>query len=398
MVELFKLAVQGRKILHTAHEVKTCREAFMRLRGFFEDEQNYPELAEELKYIRSTNGQEAIELKNGGLIRFIARSKSSGRGFSVDDVVCDEAQELNDEQMEVLKPTMAAAPSKNAQLFLTGTPPPDSSFGTVFRRVRADAHDKKDPTICWLEWSVEEMGDIYDKKRWIATNPALGRRISLDFIESETSVLSSEGFARERLGWWSKNTLELLINKDKWNALKTNTPPEDGKLAYGVKFAPDGGIVSLAVCLRPQDRPPYIEVIEHRTTKEGTSWLADWLAQRSKSASAIVIDGASGAFNLIDALIDKGTPKKAIVAPKTSNLADACAMLLELINSQNLEHFDQPLLNQAALGARKRAIGARGAFGFMSEQVDTTPLEACALAYFGAKTSKRNPSRRLTLL
>ena len=76
MVELYKSAVQGRKILHTAHEVKTCRKAFIRLKSFFESI-DYPELKDEVSAIRSTNGQEAIILKNGGSIEFIAYSKAS---------------------------------------------------------------------------------------------------------------------------------------------------------------------------------------------------------------------------------------------------------------------------------------------------------------------------------
>ena len=46
-------------------------------------------------------------LKNGGSIEFIARSKSSGRGFTVDVLVCDEAQELTDEQMEAIQPAIS---------------------------------------------------------------------------------------------------------------------------------------------------------------------------------------------------------------------------------------------------------------------------------------------------
>ena len=94
IVELFKVVVLGRKILHTAHEVKTARKAFLRLRSFFENERQWPELAALVKEIRRTNGQEAIVLTNGGSVEFIARSKGSGRGFTMDDLVLDEAQTI----------------------------------------------------------------------------------------------------------------------------------------------------------------------------------------------------------------------------------------------------------------------------------------------------------------
>ena len=95
VVELFKIVVQGRKVLHTAHEVKTARKAFVRLRSFFENGRRWPELAVLVREIRQTNGQEAIVLSNGGSVEFVARSRGSGRGFTVDDLVLDEAQELS---------------------------------------------------------------------------------------------------------------------------------------------------------------------------------------------------------------------------------------------------------------------------------------------------------------
>src|SRR5690625_2952487 len=57
IVELFKVVVLGRKVLHTAHEVKTARKAFLRLRSFFENERRWPELAALVLDIRQTNGR-----------------------------------------------------------------------------------------------------------------------------------------------------------------------------------------------------------------------------------------------------------------------------------------------------------------------------------------------------
>ena len=106
VVELHKLVVLGRKILHTAHEVKTARKAYLRLCAFFEDTRSAPELAGMIREIRRTNGQEAIFLHeekcdrqrgcgcDGASIEFIARSKGSGRGFTVEDLVMEEAQQL----------------------------------------------------------------------------------------------------------------------------------------------------------------------------------------------------------------------------------------------------------------------------------------------------------------
>jgi hypothetical protein len=65
--ELFGMVELGEKFLHTAHEVKTARKAFKRLKHFFGDKANdpnakFPELNALVVEIRSTNGQEAILL------------------------------------------------------------------------------------------------------------------------------------------------------------------------------------------------------------------------------------------------------------------------------------------------------------------------------------------------
>src|SRR5690606_13871961 len=111
--ELYGMVALGEKFLHTAHEVKTARKAFLRIASFFENPRKWPELAELVKEIRRTNGQEAVVLHNGGSVEFVARSKGSGRGFTVDVLVMDEAQELGDDALEALMPTTAASPLGN---------------------------------------------------------------------------------------------------------------------------------------------------------------------------------------------------------------------------------------------------------------------------------------------
>lgn len=107
--ELFGVIGRGERILHTAHEVKTAQKHFRRLKRFFGQKTNdpaakFPELNALVENVRNVNGQEAIFLKNGGSIEIAARSKGSGRGFTVDVLVMDEAQQLTDEALEALFP------------------------------------------------------------------------------------------------------------------------------------------------------------------------------------------------------------------------------------------------------------------------------------------------------
>src|SRR5690606_20537971 len=110
MVELYKMVALGRKILHTAHPVPTSRKHFLRMLAYFDNPREYPWLVDQVARLRSANGQEAIILKNGGSVEFVSRSKNSGRGFTVDDVVFDEAQELDSDALEAILPTLSSAP------------------------------------------------------------------------------------------------------------------------------------------------------------------------------------------------------------------------------------------------------------------------------------------------
>ena len=398
MVEVFKSAVQGRRVLHTAHEVKTARKHFIRMQSFF-DEKNFPEMASLLKAVRSTNGQEAIILKNGGSIEFIARSKASGRGYTVDDLVCDEAQELTDEQLEAILPTISSAPSKNPQMILTGTPNPPESVGTVFRRTRNNAIAGKDKDVCWFEWSVDRIGDIYDKTRWAETNPALGARIMEKVIVGELATMSEEGFARERLGWWEGSMGQLMFSKEEWDELKVGPDgvPDGGKKAFGVKFTTDGKRVVVAGCVRPRDgSEPFVELIFDRPTQGGLTWLADWLYERRGTTAQTTIDGLSGTGALMERLGQLGYPKKALMQANTSNMVAAASMFLNTVQEGDMSHSGQPVLDNAIYSAERRDIGKSGGWGYGG--IDPTPVEACALAYWGCATSRRNPGRGSKLL
>jgi hypothetical protein len=115
MRELFGMVGRGEKILHTAHQVKTAQKHFRRLKHFFgkkadDPTAKFPELNALVTEIRNVNGQEAIFLSNGGSVEIVARSQGSGRGFTVDVIVCDEAQDMSDDDQEALLSTSSASP------------------------------------------------------------------------------------------------------------------------------------------------------------------------------------------------------------------------------------------------------------------------------------------------
>lgn len=395
--EFFGLVVNGEKILHTAHQVRTSKKSFRRLAAMFTDK-THPEVTDLVKQVRYTNGEEAIELLNGGTIEFCARSRQAARGFDgISLVVFDEAQELTDDQVEAIMATLSASATGTRQLIYSGTPPYPGCPGDVFRRRRTASIEDPGKRDSWHEWSVaaDSVAEINvdDRELWYMTNPALGIRLSEDFTEEERRSQSIDGFARERLGWWTpvvKHELDYAIDRDVWEACKSTEPKPDGKTAYGVKFSADGSTVALCGAVIPDNGPARISLIDLRPTGHGIGWLADWLNQRYKKASCVVIDGRNGVDVLVERIADTWKVKGSVIRPTTRDMIAATGTLTNALNEKSVSWFhQQEALNDSAITSVKRSLGGGWCFG----GDNSTPIEAASLALWGAQNSKRNPNK-----
>lgn len=385
------MVLLNENVVYTSHLQKTSTETFNEMRDIFE----HPKLKPYVKDIRNALGREEIILKSGARIKFLARTRNGGRGQHGDLLIFDEAQELDETAQESFLPAISA--SRNPQTIYTGTPPGPEVLGTVFRKFRERALQKRSRRIAWFEYSVQEIGDVKDPKRWAKTNPALGRRMLLSTIEGEAEQLAPDSFARERLGWWSPKPTEhaeYIITKDAWDRCASDEPKPDGKTAYGVKFAADGSAVCLCGAVLPKDGPARISLIELQPGGRGVAWLADWLNARYGKASCVVIDGRGGADVLVDRIRDIWRVNTAVVRPSARDVVAAVGLLINTINEGGLTWYrQQQALRESAVTATKRPIG--GGFGFGGD--NSLPIEACSLALWGAKTSRRDPTRKMRI-
>ncbi|MBQ0005100.1 MAG: hypothetical protein KBS68_04470 [Clostridiales bacterium] len=397
--EMFGMLINGERILHTAHQVKTSKKSFRRLVAYFTDDR-HPEIEKEVAEIRYTNGEECIRLKNGGSIEYSTRSRQAARGFDgISLVVYDEAQELTDEQVEATMATLAASQTGFRQIIYTGTPPYPGCPGVVFRRKRKGTLGNPGKNEAWHEWSPlgDSVDDINldDKSLWYQSNPAMGIHLTEEFTETERKDMSPDGFARERLGWWppEKETAEdKMIDAEKWAECASRAEkPQKGTVAYGVKFSLDSSEVALGGAIIEPDGNARISLIKFETTNRGTKWLADWLNERYEKAACVVIDGKNGADLLIDRISERWKAKDSIIRANSRNVIDAATHVTEMINDNTLTWYEpQEALNQSAINSTRRKIGGGVGFG----GPNSAPIEACSLALWGAKTSKRDPSRK----
>lgn len=255
-----------------------------------------------------------------------------------------------------------------------------------------------------MEWSVEsknimQMIDGKDKAIELAymTNPAMGYRIAERTVLNEFDTMRLDGFARERLGWWTpvvKKEVNYAIKEDVWNACKSDDLKPEGKTAYGIKFGADGAEVVLCGAVIPKDGPARISLIERRLTGDGLTWLANWLNERYTKASCVVIDGRNGVDVLIDKISGTWKQKGSVVRAGTKDVIAAAGTLMDALNERSVTWYaKQDALADSATHATKRPIG--GGWGFGGD--NPLPIEACALALWGAKNTKRDPNRKLRI-
>ena len=403
--ETWGLVHRGEAILHTAQEYQTAKKAFDRLREKFGEKKNdprakYPELNALVKRYTTSANQMVLDLKNGAHIEFRTRGSNSdmGRGGTFDLVVIDEAQSYTDAQDAALSPLNSAAPTGSPQTILMGTvPDPTSPYkGEKFASIRSGLHAEPYDGSCIHEWGAKEPGDTLDVSRWYEFNPSLGYQLLESALMKDARMMAPETFAREHLGWWPETvTTTAPIRPADWRECQTDNPKREGLVVYAVKFSPDGVTGTLAACHKPDDGRPFVYVVESRSLSSGLAWFVDNLAARSGEAAQIVIDGQGNAQTLNDRLLAEHVPVLAIMRPRPADVAAACSSLANAVKEKRVTHYGQPGLDMSATRTRKRRIGTNGGWGFQStDEADASLIEACALAYWGAMTTKRDPRRK----
>ena len=158
-------------IMWSAHEYKTAMEAFRRVRSLLYalgERVNDNLVVVDLDgdepvrvKINNTNGEEGFErLDTGARIKFIARSKGSGRGFSGDVNIIDETFAYTDEQHDALLPTMNARP--NPQIIYTSSPPLSAVTGEILFSLRKRAEKGGAKSLGYRDLGIE--GNLDEQK------------------------------------------------------------------------------------------------------------------------------------------------------------------------------------------------------------------------------------------
>lgn len=414
--ELYALFVANDPlILHSAHEFKTAAEAFLRIKTLIE---NTDDLIRLCKRPRTSHGEESIELLRGSggrpapRLRFVARSRSSGRGFSGDTLILDEAQELDADAIAAAMPTLSAR--TNPQITYTGTVPEPKNDSAHWQSLRDRGRKGNERRLGWMEWSPEELpeGERYDlavlkedMDVLAAVNPGLGIRLSWDFvIDVEKASMADLAYARERLSLWDDATTETIVPVAAWRAAADEDCKAGTKIALAVDCTPnlEYSVVSVA-SLRP-DRLVLAEIIERR---RGTDWVPGRIKELVDEYSpvATVLHPGSPAGALKADLEEEGVVLTTVTGQE---YAQACGHFVGLVTGAKagkdlngdptpeipprFRHLDHDLLNAAVMGATKRET-TEGAYVWNRRDttVDLSPLVAVTLACHGLRLAEEDP-------
>lgn len=401
-------------IMWSAHEYKTAMEAFRRLRTLMLTlgeavSDVLIEVDGILVKVSNTNGEESFErLDTEQRIKFVARSKGSGRGFSGDVVIIDETFAYTADQHSALLPTMNARP--NPQIIYTSSPPLDPNTGEVLFSLQERALDGGDDSLGYRDWGAEgdldhlEKIDLDDRELWRATNPAYGGRITEETLRRNRRSMATNGgrrFAREILGVWPKQNLGGgAIDLATWVKLEDPDSKRVGEVAVGVDIAPnrDYAAIGLYGMRLDPDRPGEVDTDDQGRPlghlqlvkyEPGTHWIVGALVEIRDvlgpvaigmgrgTAKSLEVELAAAGFHLPT---DPEQPERGDLAVTSAlDMAAACGQIIDASRQRTDRHVPAQALDAAVTGARTRQVGDTIAWSHKSD-TDIAPLVSVTVA------------------
>ncbi|HEV2778832.1 MAG TPA: hypothetical protein VGX25_05470 [Actinophytocola sp.] len=441
------LLFDERLIMWSAHEYKTAMEAFRSVGGLLR------KLGREVgdRYIliddgdghtitikvNNTNGEESFErLDTGARIKFVARSKGSGRGFSADCQIIDEAYAYTSMQHAALLPTMSARP--NPQIIYLSSPPLDGESGEILfgLRDRAEAMVKtlgeqvkggdgaalptELPALGVRIWGVagdlDHLDDIDlgDRRLW-ASNPALnirrpdGSGLTQEYVDKEFQSMMAAAmieFARERLGIWPvpKAKAGGTISPEQWARLQDPESKRDGTRppALGVEIAPERDYAAIALYGVREDGLGHLQLVDRRA---GTTWIVPRLVELRDQLDPVTVAMNRATFASLETELhnagfeqpeDPDDPWHGeLLVMTATDQAAACGQIIDDVRGEMVDgelrlpfrvkpHPETPeVLDEAALGAKTRRMGDTITWSRKEDDAEISPWGASTAAKYG---------------
>lgn len=373
------LLFDERLILYSAHEFKTAEETFRRVRSLME---STPDLDRLIKSVTTSNGKEAIELRNGGRLRFVARSKGSGRGFSPERIILDEALNLSTKAVSALLFSMSA--QTNPQLWYTSSAPDDSTDSAVLRRLMRRGRDG-DEGLAYVEYCADDDADLDDEQAWARANPGFPHRISAETIRTERRATEPQDFLRERLGVVDLDTgsAPTVIPPMAWQACADTSHKPSGEVRFALDVDTNSSGEAWATIAKSDGT--HVEIVK---TEKGTAWVVPVCVEKKRAVGKLLVAKDSPAAALTADLEAAGVTVQQV---QPAEFAQASMQFFDAVGEGSMRHLDQPELNTAVARAARKDVGdGQWRWSRKLSHADVGPLCAVSMARW-ARQARRAP-------
>lgn len=366
-------------IIYSAHEFKTAKEAFRRLSALME----HPALAPRVERQVKNPSEFGFDLRSGQRIRFFARTSGSGRGWTADTLILDEAYRLNGDAMAALLPTLSTRPNPQVWYGSSAAMATSEQLHAVRRRALAGEGSR----LAYLEWSAAEDCEPGDPGAWAQANPAVGHRMTLEFIAAEFEALPLPEFKRERLSIPDEPLGAGVIPLALWHARAVSDDVRPTGPRFALDVTPERSAAAICVAGKRPDGVLQVEVAEHR---DGVDWVVPEMVRLSKEwgVREVVVDGSSAAASLV---ADLEQADLTVVTSKPRDLMVACGQFYDAVVNAGLLQVPDAAMTAAIAGATKRPMADAWVWNRRNTGFDISPLVAMTLA-FGAASSDPGPA------
>lgn len=335
---LFGMYVWGEKWLCIAQNRKLAHEQLDEACKIVE---NTPWLREQVKRISRVNGDEYIELKNGGKWSIAAATRDGARGFTA-NLWVDELRDITPAAWKAATPITRAVP--NSQIWVTSNA--GDAHSTVLNDIRESALRMKDSQLSWYEWSADPSLGIKDKRGWYQANPALGHLIDESDLSLALSMHTPEEFMTESLCRWV-DAIESPWPMGAWSACedkKLELSP-DAPTWFGFDVTPSRKRADLVGCQILDDGRIAVGLLQ--TWKSDTAIdeatiipdIGQWV--KTYRPRVMAFDRWTGS-GVAQGLAAVGVPVGDVSG---ANFVQACDQFLMAMNGKRLAHTSQIDLN-----------------------------------------------------
>lgn len=333
--------------------------------------------------IRKANGSVTLKTIDGCRYKIAPSNRTGGRSLSIDRLVQDELREHHDWQAwDAATKAMNARPyGQNFSLSNMGDDQSvvlDSLRDSCITFIESGVGDSR---FGLFEWSAPAGAGLMDEQAWAAANPNLGYRIDYDAIAGDARRAAEKG-GEEETGFRTEilcqrvKALDAAIDPALWE--KAYVPGDlsslRGRVALALDISPDRLHATLAGAAAMPDGRVRVQIVAawrgHDATQKLRDELPEWIRKVKPRSLGWMPNGPAAALAADLQDPKKGKPKfppSVTLQEIRAEISAVCMGLAEQVQSGQVVHGDEPLLNAHVTGAAKLKSGETWRFSRKGE-------------------------------